>query len=574
VSNNFCANIIVVKRKVSKYAFSLPAVLISIIGLVTVFFLAFPTNTSADGMLIIPDPYSDRWDYQTESNQQAYINYSNGLEKMIISIGTEEATNNAVWIFPVPSSPEKTIIDVVTALPKLRGEKVSILAKSNLDDIKKALTATQIYTIPYVLFSKVRTTSLGETTTPTGVFGALPLGSNKQPDVVVYEHLEKEGITTEVVTAKTAQALYVYLAKKGLSVKTGSIPVLDQYTGKDFTFVVSWLTDKRVGFQPYTQRDSKQKGVYVAFPSSKIYYPLLPTSVYGSTVIPATIRVLGHVSPNIFEDIENYTTVEYYQQDEKNFEEGLADFYSDLKPSRDHTSSRDLKYTKIDIEAPSKLLTEDLWMSPRTPLKTYYSSLFANLPFVAGVLLLLISSAVSGILAGWIVFKDLRKIVKIPKLALLGMSNCLTIIGLAVATVLVGTKNEDERVYPLLNELKQKGYMKKRRLAIALLIVGVPFLIATIVIFPQLISSFAGGGYFIIPMFIMSAMSITLLILAIWIKKVKPEDKDLFVQLKAINYSSWSFHPSDKMKVVFVPLFSVLFLFISWLLIKLVENTV
>jgi len=44
--------------------------------------------------------------------------------------------------------------------------------------------------------------------------------------------------------------------------------------------------------------------------------------------------------------------------------------------------------------------------------------------------------------------------------------------------------------------------------------------------------------------------------------------------LKSASYSSWSFQPKDKMKYVFVPMFSVLFLIISWLLVKLVGFTV
>jgi hypothetical protein len=49
--------------------------------------LAIPESALADGMIIRPDPYSDRWNYLGESNQQAFINYEDGLGKMILSIG-------------------------------------------------------------------------------------------------------------------------------------------------------------------------------------------------------------------------------------------------------------------------------------------------------------------------------------------------------------------------------------------------------------------------------------------------------------------------------------------------------
>src|SRR3989344_4095144 len=106
-----------------------------------------PKSVLADGMMIRHDPYSDRWDYSNENNQQAFINYENGLQKMIISVGLEgENSNGAVWLFPVPSDPNKVAIDVVKSLPQLSGEEISKKSKSNLSDIKKFLQLTQIYT--------------------------------------------------------------------------------------------------------------------------------------------------------------------------------------------------------------------------------------------------------------------------------------------------------------------------------------------------------------------------------------------------------------------------------------------
>jgi hypothetical protein len=58
------------------------------------------------------------------------------------------------------------------------------------------------------------------------------------------------------------------------------------------------------------------------------------------------------------------------------------------------------------------------------------------------------------------------------------------------------------------------------------------------------------------------------------IKRIKIEDRNLFEQLKFAGYSSWSFQPKDKMKYAFVPIFSISFLIISWLLIKIVGFTV
>jgi len=55
---------------------------LSLIAFLAVFSFV-PKLVLADGMMIKlePDPYADKWDYSGESNQQAFINYDNGLQK-------------------------------------------------------------------------------------------------------------------------------------------------------------------------------------------------------------------------------------------------------------------------------------------------------------------------------------------------------------------------------------------------------------------------------------------------------------------------------------------------------------
>jgi len=52
-------------------------------------------------------------------------------------------------------------------------------------------------------------------------------------------HLEKAGMVTEVLTTKTDEALYNYLSEKGLKIEKGTLSVLNQYIGKECSFVVS-----------------------------------------------------------------------------------------------------------------------------------------------------------------------------------------------------------------------------------------------------------------------------------------------------------------------------------------------
>jgi len=256
---------------------------ISFIILSLIAFLAIssfvPKSVLADGIMMRPDPYSDRWDYSNESNQQAFINYDKGLQKMIISVGFEgENSNGIVWLFPVPSDPNKVVIDVVKSLLQLSGEEISKKAKSNLDDVTKFLQMTQIYTIPFISFYG----NLG--TIGKGLDNSLRAPQdfvrNIKQDVVVYEHLEKEGITSEIITAKTANGLYDYLKSKGLKIESGSIPVLDNYIGKEYSFVASWFN------QPSQAIVDKYETI-----TNKVLktgkYPFLQTLLFSSSTFKA-----------------------------------------------------------------------------------------------------------------------------------------------------------------------------------------------------------------------------------------------------------------------------------------------
>jgi hypothetical protein len=122
-----------VNQSKNKAMNKLSALLFSCLIIFLVVFSLAPEPVLADGMAI---KYSDRWDYSNETNQQAFINYEHGLQKMIISVGLDaENSDGVVWLFPIPADPSKVVIDVVKSVPHLHGEEISKKAKSNLDGI-------------------------------------------------------------------------------------------------------------------------------------------------------------------------------------------------------------------------------------------------------------------------------------------------------------------------------------------------------------------------------------------------------------------------------------------------------
>ena len=579
----------------------------------------------ADGMLIAPDPYADRWDYSSENNQQAFINYENGSQKMIISIGMENEDNKAVvWVFPVPADPNKVTIDIIEDLPRFSGEEISGMAQASLDTARDVAQISQLYTIMHVARNR-----MGGYTNSYGVGDAMgiPIGAGGagrdpiEPDVVVYDHLEKDGVTSEIVTAKTTFGLYEYFKDKGLTIENGAIPVLDSYIGKEYSFIASWVSADNVSspeaetsalqkstefllpeaprmfppdeFGSAPSKKQKEIGMVVTFPTKEMYFPLLPTSVYGDRFVPATIRVVGHVTPQLFKDIARYTETEYYVDGDTKanyrrtkgtgrvgiYAKGYYEFFDDADRFLS-TGSKDIKYTKITITAPSKFLTDDLWIKKTTPLKTYYTLFFAKYSVVSAILLLIIISMLAGIATGWIVFEDLRK--KWGKLAMLGLSNILSIVGLMIVTVFEQTKEKIVGTEALLAEIKSKGYFWRRKLAVILFFIDLPFLLCLLLL--VILPIGFGGAYSysdfgrltvasLLPLLIYFIPLLVLIICGL-LKRVKKADRELFVRLKAFGYSVWSFHPKDKMKIVFVPLYSILFLVLTWAVIELIRLTI
>jgi hypothetical protein len=454
-----------------------------------------PAGVLADGMVI--DPYVDYVKPLPENSQIAAINYQNGYQKMIISTNFDmQNVDKAVWIFPIAASPKKIVIDVTREFPNFYGYDVVAKAKNDIDTVVDATTLTQIYPIiKYLFFANImyagETKALAETA--AGALGGTIEG------VTVWDYVEKEGIATEVITTKTADALYSHLSSKGLNLREGSFDVLDDYIGDDYSFVVSWIlqTQKsdRVYCKPeqrnpgicYTLYDpvcgsngaeysndcvacmnsnvewytkgscyqkteyarmpyyQRQPGIFVTFPTDKIYYPLIPTSIYGSKKIPLRLYVLDYVEPELYDEIKSYVKTSYYLQGSINTN-NLEDFFGNMDTSN-------VKYTKIEMSVPSKYFVKDLWINKGAPVKVGYATAvysFMQNGLVAWLLLVIFISAVTGFVTGLIIFRD-------PiKFTLVGLANVFTIIGVAIAIVFVKTKRVDER---LRRQVKQAGMM-------------------------------------------------------------------------------------------------------------------
>lgn len=392
--------------------------------LIVLFFIPF---VGADGMMYVEDDYY--WKLQSEQQQVASIQYENGIENLLIAIdpGEDLLGTKGIWIFPVPAAPDTITIDVIKGYPYFNG-----------DNIEDSYTNT-IYLTSAVM--------IGYTTFPISLIAGAPFfvifflfqtndlagGVSSTHGISVYDSVEKMGMTSELITATDSAAVSHYFGEKGFTVPEPAQSSLDEYIGQDYSFVVVYISNTTAynleksgprGYDGY--RSQNMIGSYVEFPTDRMYFPLKPTRVYGDRQIPVLLHVIGHVTPEIYDDIRPGTSVAYYTQEHYQTEEGLEQFFNGRQ------SITDLDYTRITIETPSNDFSDDLWIDDEEPVGLTCKKIYINYFVAFGILLYILFSMAGSLLAGMIFLRE--KPIPKRKLLMHGLWNCLTLIGFVYGT--------------------------------------------------------------------------------------------------------------------------------------------
>jgi hypothetical protein len=443
--------------------------------IISIFFilLFISTIAFADGMVHY---YDDSWKPLKENRQVAAINYENGYENLILTIDIDQETKGekAVWMFPVPATPDKTVIDIVEGFPPFSGNNIN-------SDYKRNIGAYPIVSFVYSVIP------LAGLLLPFAMIGTMSniegvaYDGGYYKDVIVHESISKYGVTTELITAENSYLLYGYLKNKGLDLPQSSQDVIFDYIGPDYSFVVSFISslDK---YQEYVNNKSKNNynyynggqvgnlGVFVKFPTDKIYFPLKPTSVYGSTSVPLTLYVTGHVTPKLYPEIAGTKTT--YMSSRSKSVGKFEEFYNGTQVNRSG-------FTKIEMNVPSKYFTQDLWINDSAPVNVGFKGMINSNPLVLGIIFFAIASMLASIGAGLVAFKK-----KVPnkKLALLGLVNFFTIIGMIIATVLLKTKKIDDKLKEEIKESKLTIVLFDKMKIVYLVVFFVLFIIINFII--------------------------------------------------------------------------------------------
>jgi hypothetical protein len=397
--------------------------------IVTLPALAIPS--AGDGMVSVhfPDAF-ERWGLTKEHTQFGLVNLENGLQQMIIAINIDANElrhgDRAVWLFPVPSAPQNVSIEMLPEVPSLQGERLSKMVEDSLGTDLLMVCSSQIYPLLFVL------PFLAGTSVTYSLLPKIGMGYN---EVDVYEHLEKFGMTTEVIGTESSSLLDAYLQGKDLSLPAIAEPAIETYIGENFSFVLSWISDTEqfIGNNTAQRGDDGNLyytlGVWISFPSEKVFYPLRLTSVYGEDAPPMLLQVMGFVSQGWGAHSNNFhARMECYVSRPALVNDSLAGFFNVQPPEiRGALVLENLRFTEIMLTTSANGLSDDLTLDASPPARAGLALFVIDHSWVLALLIFILSSMLASLLAGMICFRH-RHPAK-TKFALFGLFNFLTIIG-------------------------------------------------------------------------------------------------------------------------------------------------
>jgi len=269
-----------------------------------------------------------------EAGQDAQIKYQDGYETLALSVNLVGVNdiNKAVWIFPIPASPEDTKLDINEGIlgEALYPEDTKPIYKSLLVKHFKLLTASQLYTILFLniesIANKDKLIELHNKIKEMYRSRKQVLADNKE-QINIIQSINRYGLTSELISANNADTLADYLISKNLILPREFIKISNEYVKKNYLFVVSWFSDSEQ-FKIRRKQTTGTKNIIeicVNFKTSKIFFPLKMTSIYGSSKIPISILVYDHVYPELYPEIVTNTFKGHatdqvkYLIDDKNF---------------------------------------------------------------------------------------------------------------------------------------------------------------------------------------------------------------------------------------------------------------
>jgi len=333
-----------------------------------------------------------------QNQQNCFINYNGNIQNMILSIKFDNShiTTDAVWIFPVPSEPSKIKINILNSQPNFNVYYLEDYYLKNISDIFSAVSASQLIHLPlYYIF-----------------LPDLTLSSNVKPiksinHVTIHDKIEKFGMVTELISTTDLNSLKNYFNSKKLNFPEKFNFLLNNYFKKDYSFVISYIVNPK--------QINDNIGIFISFPSSKIFFPLLLTSIYDHLLFPINIILLGHYQPELYQEIKNHCSLNHYFSNNFTVNEPLKPFFFG-ESFIDY-----LKLTTININSEAVNFKDDIWINPNEPITLSFANFVIYHKYLTLFIMFAIISSISSILAGGPAFGFNKT--NVLKFIIIGISN-------------------------------------------------------------------------------------------------------------------------------------------------------
>jgi len=370
-----------------------------------------------------------------QEEQVALVAHNGSTEKLLIAIDIAvKDDEQALWIFPVPGSPEEVGIELADSFPEFSGANPWARAGNCLADLGFAARMTQIY--PILLEGLLM-----------GALGGRESGRR------VGESVDRWGLRAEAVSVDSLDALAAYLRERQADVPPADLAVFEPYLGTDHTLVLAWIDSweelraefpdsERMGYSGKRRRPC----LYTEFPTTQPFYPMRPTAGYGQSAVGVTVCVAGYMRLDERSGAADWARLRHYRVET-----------SDMSAAHDFSAHFPAGswYTLVLADGPASAYAEDLWFVEDRPPWTLayadgliaFSGFWHGIP--GGVVFIAVLSYLAGGLSGLILFRRWRGFAR------LGLWNLLTFLAIALVEGKVGGERGE-----LLRAGRGKGFWK------------------------------------------------------------------------------------------------------------------
>ncbi|MBI5243048.1 MAG: HEAT repeat domain-containing protein [Elusimicrobia bacterium] len=378
----------------------------------------------AGAMMLSPDPSQGRWEPLAELEQQAVIDYRGGVERLFLDSGVDRpAGKEVLWVIPVPAKPSEVVVRSVLKMPALEGREAAGRTRANMDKTVNALLLTQPLVLPHYRLAFMKWSEL--------YFGLFSAGSGAlSPERLIPPVSQDSGrvparpgtlLKGGSVAIIPAEGFSEHLRAKGFKSGMDSIAALAPYMGKGFSLVLAAAPGAGAG----PSRDS----LLVSFPAQRLFFPLLPADPGSERPVRAVVRISDCATPAIGSALRKLIKLGCY-------------------------SRRRVRYSKIEVHAPAKRVTEDLWLDPRPSFSAQSFTVLGRHQTLVGFALMLLASLAAGLLLGRLVFPE----ISLLRLAGLALTNCLTGFALILACAAMKTRSLSPEEKAALDERRSQGW--------------------------------------------------------------------------------------------------------------------